>query len=329
MQLAVGDATDLAVRVLMRHGMPQRYAAMVAEHLVDAALSGHEFFSLARLPSIARVLRNRPPAGEIRVVRETANSAFIDGGDNIAYAVSVIAIDKAIELCRKSGIAVVSAGNTWWSGRLAFYVERAARQGFIGMNCIHGAARTAPHGGMERVLGTSPVALAFPSDDEPVIVDMAMSATNHGAANFAKSRGEKLPEGVAIDSEGRPTVDPEAALNGAFLTWGGHRGYGISLAVQLLGMLAGTEPVINDDSRFGLFFLVIDPETIMPGGQYRSHVSELRKTIQASRPAPGTEKVRLPGETSQGYRQRARHAGTAAVVQVDDEIYSRIQKLLS
>ncbi|MBI4190185.1 MAG: Ldh family oxidoreductase [Betaproteobacteria bacterium] len=328
MQLAVAEATDLAVRVLTRYGMSEYCAKMVAEHLVDAALCGHEFSSLARLPILAALLRNRPPAGEIRVVRETENSALIDGGDNIAYAVSVVAIDKAIELCRKSGIAIVSANNTWFSGRLAYYVERAARQGFIGMNTVHGTARTAPFGGMEALLGTNPFAIAFPSEDEPVIIDMSTSATTHGAANLAKAKGETLPEGLAVDSNGRPTVDPDAALKGAFLTWGGHRGYGISLALQLLGMLAGSEPVVKDDSHFGLFFLVIDPGLMMPGGQYQARVSELKKIIASTRPAAGVKKVRVPGERSLRHRRRALAAGAAAVINVDDKVYSRIRELL-
>jgi len=328
-QLTIEDATELAVRVLTRYGMSARCAAMAAEHLVDAALSGHEFASLARLPTLAKLLQDRPPAGEIRVVKETANSALIDGGDNIAYAVSVIAMDKAIELCRKSGIAMVSANNTWFSGRLAYYVERAARQGYIGIHVMQGTARTAPFGGMEALLGTNPIAIAFPSTDEPVIIDMSMSATTHGAANLAKAKGEPLQAGLAVDSSGRPTVDPDAALRGAFLAWGAHRGYGISLAVQLLGMLAGSDPVVRDDRGFGLFFLVIDPELVIPRKQYQARVSELKNIIKSSRPAPGVEKVRLPGENSLVHRQRARDAGAAAVVHVDDTIYARIRELLS
>ena len=328
MELTLDAATDLSRRVLTRYGMPPVYAEMVAEHLVDAALSGHEFSSLARLPTLAKLLKDRPPAGDIKVVHETVNSALIDGGGNLAYATSVIAIDKAIEICRKTGIAVVSVNNTWFSGRLAYYVERAARAGFVAMHAIQGAARTAPFGGMESLFGTCPVAFAFPSDDEPVLIDMSMSATTHGGANLAKAKGELLPEGLALDSNGYPTVDPEAALNGAFLTWGGHRGSGIALAVHLLGMLAGTAPVIKSDSDFGLFFLLIDPELLIPGGQYRTRVTELKQIFRAIRPAPGVERVRLPGEKSQAHRKHAAEAGAAARVQVDDKIYARILDLL-
>ena len=93
-------------------------------------------------------------------------------------------------------------------------------------------------------------------------------------------------------------------------------------------MLAGTAPVIKSDSDFGLFFLLIDPDLLMPGGQYRTRVTELKQIFRAIRPAPGVEGVRLPGEKSQAHRKHAAEAGAAARVQVDDKIYARILDLL-
>lgn len=326
MRLSIIEATDLAVRTLTRHGMREHIARMVADHLVDAALAGHEFSSLARLPTLVELIRNRPAAGEIRIERETQCSAVIDGGDNIAYAVSVIAIDKAIELCHKSGIAVVTANNTWFSGRLAYYVERAARQGFIGLHAIHGTARTAPFGGTERLMGTNPYAIAFPSKDDPIVIDMAMSAMTHGGANLAKAKGVPLPPGLAIDKNGSPTTDPAAALAGAFLTWGGHRGYALSVAVQLLGLLAGNEVVVKDNSKFGLFFLVIDPAMLISTEDFKSRVSELRALVASNRPGRGVEKVRVPGDSS--LRKRNGAAAVSHPIMLDDKIYTRVCELL-
>jgi LDH2 family malate/lactate/ureidoglycolate dehydrogenase len=328
MKLPVAEATSLAVQVLTRYGMSQHCAAMTADHLVDAALAGHEFASLARLPFLAKQLHGRTPAGEITVERETLTAALIDGRDNIGYAVSVIAMDKAIEICKKSGMAMVSAKNTWASGRLAYYVERAARQGLIGIHAVNGPARTAPFGGRDTLLGANPIAFAFPSNDEPVIIDMSMSAITHGGAHLAKAKGEKLAPGVAIDSDGHPTRDPDAALRGAFRTWGEHRGYGISLAVQMLGMLAGSGPVVRDEHHYGLCFIVIDPATVLPGGDYPNRISELRQIIHASRPAPGFAKVRMPGECSQAQQRQAKQAGVDATIQVDDAVYESVRKLL-
>ncbi|MBI3937875.1 MAG: Ldh family oxidoreductase [Betaproteobacteria bacterium] len=324
MQLAIEEATDLAIRALTRNGVPQKYARMTAEHLVDAALCGHEFSSLPRLLAIVEELRHKPPAGEIRVVRESANSALIDGGDNIGYAVSLVAVDKATELCEKSGVAIVAANNTWFSGRLAYYVERAARRGFVALHTTNTTARVAPFGGIDRLMGTNPFAIAFPGEDDPLVIDIGTSATTWGEVDLSKTKGEALPEGVAVDRNGRPTIDPDAALEGAFLAWGGHRGSALSLAVQLLGVLAGSDVVIKDTGNYGLFFLVVDPELLIPGKQFRARVSELKKVIASTRPAAGVAGVRVPGESSQQRRKRALAAG---VIQVDDKVYSRILEL--
>ena len=324
MQLTIADATDLAVRALTRAGMTAQAARIVADHLVDANLCGHEFSSLARVLAIADELRNRPPAGEIRVVRETPCSAVIDGGDNLAYVVSITAIDKAVEICRKNGIAVVGARNTWFSGRLAYYVERAARQGYIAMHTTNTTARVAPFGGMDRLMGTNPFAIAFPSEDDPLIVDIGTASTTWGHVLLAKTKGEPLPEGQAVDNQGRPTVDPAAALEGAFLPWGGHRGSGLSLAVQLLAVLAGSAPVVQEVGDFGLFFLVMDPDILMPRDQYRAQVSELRRAIAASRPMAGVSRVRVPGDGSLQLRKQRLAAG---MVSVDERVYQRILAL--
>lgn len=324
MRLTIAEATELAVRTLTRYRMAEPCASLVAEHLVDAALCGHEFSSLPRLLAIVEELKKKPPAAAIRVVQETANSARIDGGDNIAYAVSITAIDKAIEICRKSGIAVVAANNTWFSGRLAYYVERAARQGYIAMHTTNTTARVAPFGGIDRVMGTNAFAIAIPSEGDPVIIDFGTSATSWGDVVLSKTKGEALPPGVAVDVDGQPTVDPDAALTGAFLPWGGRRGGGLSVVVQLLGILAGSQVVIDDVSNYGLFFLVLDPALLMPGEQFKSRVSEFRKVVHSTRPADGVSRVRVPGE---GSLQKRKQALAAGVIELDDRVYSRILEL--
>ena len=324
MQLSIKDATDLAVRALTHAGMAAHAAKVVADHLVDANLCGHEFSSLPRLLAIADELRKKPPPGDIRVVRENRCSAVIDGGDNVAYVVSITAIDKAVEICKDAGVAVVCANNTWFSGRLAYYVERVARQGFVALHTTNSTARVAPFGGIDRVLGTNPVAVAFPSDDDPLVIDIGTSSTSWGDAELARAKGELLPEGVAVDAQGRVTTDPVAALAGAFLPWGGHRGSGLALAVQLFGVLAGSAPVIDDVSNYGLFFLVIDPDVLMTAGDCKARVSELRRTIKSTRPMKGASRVRVPGDAS---LQRRKEALAAGVVNLDERVYRRILTL--
>lgn len=327
MQLPIAQAIQLCVSALTRAGMQREAAHLVADHLIDANLCGHEFSSLPRVLAIVDELSRKPePPGAIRIVREDRCSALIDGGDNVAYVTSITAIDKAVEICKRSGVAVVGVNNTWFSGRLAYYVERAARQGYIALHTTNTTARVAPYGGVDRLMGTNPFAIAFPSEDDPLIIDIGTSATTWGDVVLAKTKGEPLPANVAVDAQGFATVDPQSALDGAFLPWGGHRGSALSIAVQLLGMLVGSATVIDEVGNFGLFFLVIDPKMLMPDGTYPARVSELRAAIAANRPLPGLPAVRVPGD---GSLQRRRQALTRGTVSVDDTVYLRILALCS
>jgi LDH2 family malate/lactate/ureidoglycolate dehydrogenase len=287
-------------------------------------LCGHEFSSLPRVIALAEAIRDKPPAGATRVLRENHCSALLDGGDNVAYVVSIHAIDKAVEIARKNGVAVVCANNTWFSGRLAYYVERAARQGFIAMHTTNATARVAPFGGVDRLMGTNPFAIAFPSEDDPLIIDIGTSATTWGDVVLARTKGAPLPEGVAVNPMGQPTTDPDEALEGAILPWGGARGSGLALAVQLLGILAGSDLVIDDISNYGLFFMVIDPKLFMPNGQYTARVTAFRQIVEAVRPAAAANAVRVPGDSSQQKRRINRDKG---VINVDEKVYARLRKL--
>ena len=325
MQLTITEATDLAVRALTRAGMSAENARITADHLVDAALCGHEFSSLPRVLALAEALRGKPPAGPTRVVRENHCSALLDGGDNVAYVVSIHAVDKAIEIARKNGVAVVCANNAWFSGRLAYYVERAARQGFIAMHTTNTTARVAPYGGVDRLMGTNPFAIAFPSDDDPIIIDIGTSATTWGDVVLARTKGEPLAEGVAVNPAGQATRDPQEALDGAILPWGGARGSGLALAVQLLGILAGSELVIDDISNYGLFFVVIDPKLFMPSDQFPARVSVFRQVVTSNRAQTGAGAVRMPGDSSQQKRRINREKG---VIFLDEKVYARLRELV-
>lgn len=324
MQLTLAEATDLALRALTRAGMTATNARITADHLIDAALCGHEFSSLARVIAIAEEIRKKSPAGEIRITRENHCSAHIDGADNVAYVVSLHAIDKAVQIARNNGVAVVCASNTWFSGRLAYYVERAARQGFIALHTTNTTARVAPQGGVDRLMGTNPFAIAFPGEDDPLIIDIGTSQTTWGDVALAATKGMPLPEGVAVNPAGQPTTDPGEALQGAILPWGGPRGSGLALAVQLLGILAGSKLVIDDVSNYGLFFMVLDPKMFMPDGQYPALVTALRQVITANRPAAGTGTVRVPGDNSQ---QKRRDNLAKGVINVDEKVYARLREL--
>ncbi len=324
MQLTFADARQLAIDVLSSHRMPDDHAAIVADHLVDAAAAGHAFAGLPRVMALVEHLKDHPPGRPITVTDKTANSALIDGAGNNGYVTSLIGIDKAIELARISGVGVVGIRDTWFSGRLSYYVERAARAGFVAFHTASTQARVAPAGGIDRTFGTNPVAFAFPCDPEPLVIDFGTAMTTWGNVLLRKKLGQTLEPGSAVDADGYPTLDPAAALTGAFLPWGGHRGYGLALVVQVLAILAGGKSVAQEVTDSGFFFLVVDPAILGSVDDFRKHVSELVEHIEASRPAPGTAKVRVPGRGSLAKRAKAK---ALEKIEVDDAVYETLVAL--
>jgi len=324
MELRIAEARQLAVDVLAGHGMPADHAAIVADHLIDAAGAGHAFAGLPRVLAIVEHLRSVPAGGPITVTDKTRCSAKIDGGGNTGYVTSLLGIEKAIELARSGGIGLVGVSNTWFSGRLAYYVERAARQGLIALHSASTQARVAPSGGIDRIFGTNPIAFAFPCDPDPLVIDFGTGMTTWGDVLLRQKLGRELEPGAAVDAEGNPTRDPAAALAGAFLPWGGHRGYGLSLVVQVLAILSGGRVVAEEVSDSGFFFLVVDPALLMPLEEFRAEVGRLVAHIEASRPAPGDGAVRVPGRRSIVRGAAARARGT---IEVDDAVYEALDAL--
>ncbi|PSL82565.1 lactate dehydrogenase [Variovorax sp. WS11] len=322
MKLTLEDAKALAVAFLVRHEMPEDHAGTVADHLVYASLAGHSFAGLSRLLPIAENLRRRGPGGTIRTLHETDKSALIDGANVNGYVTSLLGMDKAIELAKKSGVGIVGVNNSWFSGMLRYYVERAARADMIAMHAANSAARVAPYGGIDRVLGTNPIAFAFPAEGQPLVVDFSTAAIAWGDVLFHQQTGRPLPEGRAVDADGRPTVDPVAAIAGAFLPWGGARGSSLAIIVQALGILAGSDPVIGEAGKWGYFFMALDPRLLMPTPDFKNQMQTLRASIESSRPMPDGDSVRTPGAGSQASVEAGRARGW---IEVADEVYEAVK----
>jgi LDH2 family malate/lactate/ureidoglycolate dehydrogenase len=324
MQLSFADAKKLVVDILTQYNVSEDYAGMVGDHLVDAAAAGHGFAGLPRVLAIIDHLKDRPPAKEIRIERKSPNSALIDGGGHNGYVTSLIGIETAIKIAREHDVGIVGINDTWFSGRLAYYVERAARAGMIALHTASTMARVAPSGGMDRIFGTNPVAFAFPCDPDPLVIDFGTGMTTWGEVLLREKLGKSLEPGSAVGPDGQPTDDPTQALHGAFLPWGGHRGYGISLIVQVLAVLCGGKILAEDVADSGFFFLVFNPEVLTPLTKFRAQVGQLVKRIEESRPVPGGAKVRVPGRSSTAKRLAADKTGE---IFVDDAIYARLTAL--
>ncbi|WP_406631665.1 Ldh family oxidoreductase [Amycolatopsis sp. WGS_07] len=322
--LPLTDARHLLLSALTNAGHTPDEAAVIAEHLLDCELRGLTFGGLARALSIVERIRAAAEAPQpIRVVAETSVSATVDGGDQVGYLVGIRALDLAMEKARAHGMAVVGARNTWYTGMFSYYLEKAAAAGLAGMIAGSGPAVVAPEGGTEGRFGTNPIAFGFPADPTPVIWDIGTSAVMYGDVVLKVRLGEKLADGQAFDAAGRPTLDPAAALGGAFGVWGGHKGSGLAMVVQLLGMMSGASAAPPGISDCGFFVLLVDPASLTDSGDYRRRVSEYAASIRATRPVEGGPAVRVPFDRSVACREEALRRGT---IDVPDAVVAALRK---
>jgi LDH2 family malate/lactate/ureidoglycolate dehydrogenase len=326
MRIAIAAARTLAMDVLTAHRVPADEAEITADHLVDAHLAGHDFAGLPRLLVVLERIRadGGVPEHPIEVVAQTPVSATIDGHHHLGYVVCRRAVDLAVEKARSAGVAVVGAYNPYYSGRSGYYTERAARAGMVALHVSSAFPMVAPTGGIDPVLGSNPLTVAFPHAPDPVAVDLSTAAITWGEIQLARTTGSRLAERVAIDHDGHPTTDAEHALHGAALPWGGHKGYALGLAVQLLSVLAGGDALPEPFGNFGFLFVVFRPDLLAPRTDYERKADELVQRLHRSRPEPGRDGVLVPGERSGGRRARQRADGH---LEIPDVVYQQLVTL--
>ena len=308
-RLPVAEATALGERALQRVGYDGEGARIIVDQLVDNALCGYRFAGLPRILAIAGDDKTRRAREPVKIVRETAVSALLDGGNNVGYIVAYRAAEVAIAKARASGVASVGAYNSYYSGRNAYFVEKIVREGLVAFHASSAHPRVLPPGAARPMLGTNPICFGFPSDDGPVIFDMGTASFMWGEVMLHAHLGEPLPDGVGFDEQGRPSRDAQAVLKGCVAPFGGHKGYGLSFAIQALGILAGAALAKGEVRDYGFFFWAVDPDVMLPGGEFRRQMSEYVRQIKATPRQPGVEEIRIPSERARRERERRRKEG--------------------
>ena len=241
MKISLEELNDLLIKILSSKYYSKEQAEKIAEVLMFSELTGKNTQGIVKLLG-TEPIQNVKPQYDPKIVKDTKASVLIDGGGNAAILICQMAVDKLIDKVADTGIAVVGTGNTYSSsGSLGFYTYKLAQKGFISMTFASSPGGVAPFGGLDPLFGTNPLAFGFPTKNDPLIFDMATSAITWYGLVRAKSLGEKIPENVAIDSEGNLTTDPEQAMKGAILPFDrGYKGYGLGLMVEILaGPLVG------------------------------------------------------------------------------------------
>src|SRR5882672_4550389 len=306
-RLSVDEARALGERALSGIGYDTEEARIIADHVIDAALCGYEYSGLAKILNIPEHRRFAQPRRPMKILHETEVSALYDGGNHNGMVAMYHAARMTIAKAAAHGIAIVGVTDSWMSGRSAYFVEMIARADLVAVHTASSGAAVAPHGGARPVLGTNPIAFALPSADGPLVLDMGTSAFMGTDLALRVRLGTPLPEGVAIDRDGRPTRNAEEAQHGALLPFGGHKGFGLGLIVQAFGLLGGAALVPGHDD--GYVFIAFRPGLLVALADRKRELGALIARVKAVPPLPGFTEIRIPGEQSAKNRARLARDG--------------------
>jgi len=316
--LSVDEARSLSENALHGMGFAPDEARIVADHTLDAALCGYEYSGLAKLLNIADTPRFATARTPMRIVRETGVSALFDAGNANGMLAMYRATQDAIARAQAHGFALVGLTNTWMSGRGAYYAELIARAGLVGIQTVSASRRVAPLGGTKSALGTNPITFGFPTERDPLVIDLGTSAFMATDLKMRARLGTPLPEGVALDADGRPTTDAEKVA--ALLPFGGHKGYALALAIRALGVLC--EPAAHDLEKInGYLTIAFKPDLLVPLDTFRSELSRAIAEIKAIPLQDGVNEIRIPGERAYREREQRLRAG----IEIDRRIHDALQ----
>jgi L-2-hydroxycarboxylate dehydrogenase (NAD+) len=310
---------------LERLGLPADHAATVAQLMTEAEVQGSDGHGVIRLVPYARRIRaggiNLKP--DIRVVKEKAAMALIDGDNGMGHLVMKQATELAIAKARQCGVAWVGSRLSNHAGPASLYARMALPHDMVGMYfAVGNANHLPPWGGLDMLLSTNPIAVAVPAGEEPaVVLDMATTVAAYGKVKAKAQRGEQMPVGWMIDRQGQPLTDPRRADEGFLMPIGGYKGYCLAMVVGLLagtlnGAAMGSEVIdFNKDqatiTNTGQAILVIDPDAFGEVDAFKARVDKLIRELRASERMPGVDRIWMPGEQSHAKRLANERDGLA------------------
>jgi len=323
---------QLARTALKRAGANDRMAEAAARHLVQAEAQGLPTHGMSRVPFYCAMLRNRRADGAAQPVMaaERGGVCLIDNRDGLPYVAAQWAIEEVIQRARRNGIGFAGIRNSQHLGVLGIHLQPVAEAGMVGVAFTNSPAAIPAWGGKKPLFGTNPVAFAFPRNGkDPLVIDLALTTVVRGKIMMAMRKGERIPEGWALDRNGKPTTDPEEAINrGSLFPIGGVKGAMLALSFELIcAALTGAAIGPEADSffseqgnvpRIGQAFMAIDPGALAGMDRYFERVETLIAAMQAD------PEVRLPGARRFSAEKAAR-----AGLQVSDELIAQIEKLCS
>jgi (2R)-3-sulfolactate dehydrogenase (NADP+) len=320
----------LACTALERAGANHRMAEAAARHLVRAEEQGLASHGMSRVPFYCGMLRRGRAEGaaEPAMLAERAGACLIDNRDGLPYVSLQWAVQEAIQRARRNGIGLAAIRNSGHAGVMGIHLLPVAEAGLVGLAFTNSPAAIPAWGGRKALFGTNPVAAVFPrSKAAPLVIDLAMTTVVRGRIMMAMRRGERIPEGWALDRNGKSTTDPKEAIeHGSLFPIGGAKGAMLAMVVELLcaaltGAAIGPEvdSFFSDEGnrpRIGQVFIAIDPQALAGNEKFFERVEALVAAMLVD------GEVRLPGA-----RRFAGEASAKNGIEIPDELLAQVERL--
>ena len=327
---------DMGMKALQRVGVPEPDARTTMDVLLCADLRGVASHGIQRLLQYVPRLRDRLINPHPRIVVEPMGPALkqVSGDNGLGAVVGTRGMKEAILLARESGIGYVGCRHSNHFGAAAPYVLLACQERMIGIAGSNAAPTMGPWGGLERLVGNNPLAIGVPCEgDIPFLLDMSMSVAARGKINDMARRKEKIPEGWALDPQGRPTTDPVEALKGFGLPFGQYKGYGLAVAVDILsGVLTGggystdVRSLVyhwEEPTNVGHFFVVIDATRFMSLEALSERMKRMYHNLRGAPPITPDQPVLISGELEANLEKTRRQHG----IPMDPKVFEILKGL--
>jgi len=321
-RISAEDFSALVGDTFRHAGLSAAHADIAAEVAAHGTLHGSDAHGAVQMPLYVTglldgTIKSRP---DVKTTNNLPCCMVMDADNALGLMVGVHAIDAAIELTKKFGMGAVAVRNSSHFGGAGYFSERAAKQGLVGFAFTNASPAIAPTGSKEALLGTNPIGAAFPLPGaDPLVMDMATSVAARSRIRYMLALGQKtIPDGWALDPDGKPTTDPAVAVKGSVLPIGGPKGFALSLMVELLcsalsdgepGFQVTYENVVKRPSMISQFFFAMNPDGFVGAERYGKRAAHIADKVRQAKPIDGAAPPRLPGERSSALDRKSRADG--------------------
>lgn len=324
MKIKIKQLESLTKKALKKYGYSPREIKIIKEVLLYAQLRGN---NQGVVKLIGNGIPRRPEGKTPEIVKKTRVSALINGNKTHSMIVMDLLANTALKTAKRAGVGVAGSFNTSEStGSLGYYVNKIAQTGFIGIAFSSAPFQTtAPYGSYEARFCTNPMAYGIPTNTDPIILDMSTSAMAYYGLIQAKTAGTQVPEGIGYDSQGNPTTNPAEIMSGALKAFGGYKGSGLALVVQILaGAFVGADSFNNDSDNAGNLVIAIDPNIFLTTDELKNRVSEIVSKVKSAKKLEGVDEILIPGERGNKIYKLNMQSGE---IDIEDNLLTKLKEV--